>query len=163
MSPNGTNTGSTGPVDSGDFQGSARELNHVEKVVAVISGKGGVGKSLVTSVIATTLSRQGHKVGILDADITGPSIPKIFGVQGQTETSEFGIFPAVTGGGIKIISVNLLLEQDDAPAAVADPQGAIELQPGIVGEPTQCLLREEWAVVVELELLVDAVPVPCHN
>ena len=114
MSPNGTNTGSTGPVDSGDFQGSARELNHVEKVVAVISGKGGVGKSLVTSVIATTLSRQGHKVGILDADITGPSIPKIFGVQGQTETSEFGIFPALTGGRIKIISVNLLLEQDDA-------------------------------------------------
>ncbi|MGE5605068.1 MAG: P-loop NTPase [Bacteroidota bacterium] len=89
--------------------------------MAVISGKGGVGKSLVTSLLAVTLARQGGKVGILDADITGPSIPKIFGAQAQVDTSEFGIFPAKSTGGIKIISVNLLLAEDDAPVIWRGP------------------------------------------
>ncbi len=91
------------------------KFNQVEKVVAVMSGKGGVGKSTVTSVLACELARQNKKVGILDADITGPSIPKLFGLpSGGLRGSEQGILPAVTRLGIRAVSTNLLVPTEDA-------------------------------------------------
>ncbi len=93
----------------------------VKKVIAVVSGKGGVGKSLVTSLLASELARQGKKVGILDADVTGPSIPKSFGVTERPVPDADGINPVVTPEGIKIISVNLLLPSDDTPVAWRGP------------------------------------------
>lgn len=100
----------------------------VKKVVAVMSGKGGVGKSSITSLLALQLSRRGCKVGIIDADITGPSIPKIFGVNDRIKTSGGKMLPAVTTGGIKIVSINLLLEQDDDPILWKGPKvgGAVK-------------------------------------
>ncbi len=91
------------------------DFNHIKHVVAVVSGKGGVGKSMVTSLLAVELARQGKKVGILDADITGPSIPKSFGITARATQNELGIFPAVTESGIKVISVNMMLPQADTP------------------------------------------------
>lgn len=92
------------------------ELSHVKHVIGVMSGKGGVGKSSVSALIAVALARRGHKVGVMDADITGPSMPKMFGVSGQLEVNELGIFPAETEHlGIKIVSVNLMMDQEDAP------------------------------------------------
>lgn len=92
----------------------ASQFNQVDQVVAVMSGKGGVGKSLVTALLALALARQGYKVGILDADITGPSIPKLFGLQpGEVRGSAFGILPPVAAEGIKVMSVNLLLPHED--------------------------------------------------
>ncbi len=90
-------------------------FSNVKKVIAVVSGKGGVGKSLVTGLMATLMRRRGHSVGILDADITGPSIPKIFGVRDKAMGSEDGILPAETRTGIRMMSVNLLLENDTDP------------------------------------------------
>ncbi|MCQ2449125.1 MAG: Mrp/NBP35 family ATP-binding protein [Clostridia bacterium] len=91
------------------------DFNNIKHVVAVVSGKGGVGKSMVTSLLAVELARQGKKVGILDADITGPSIPKSFGVTARATQNNLGIFPATTQSGIKIISVNMMLPQADMP------------------------------------------------
>ncbi len=105
-----------------DFRCKTHELNNIKKKVAVLSGKGGVGKSLVTSLLAVTMKRRGYQVGILDADITGPSIPKIFGIDDEkAEISEFGIYPAKTGKDLKIISINLLLEKSDAPVIWRGP------------------------------------------
>ena len=105
-----------------DFICKTHELNEIKKTVAVLSGKGGVGKSLVTSLLAVEMRKKGHKVGILDADITGPSIPKIFGGDDdRADTSEFGIYPAITHNGIKIMSINLLLEKNDAPVIWRGP------------------------------------------
>ena len=97
------------------------EFNNIKHVVAVVSGKGGVGKSMVTSLLATLMSQKGYKVGILDADITGPSIPKSFGVMGNAMQNELGILPAVTKGGIKVMSVNMLLKESDAPVVWRGP------------------------------------------
>ena len=97
------------------------EFNNIKHVVAVVSGKGGVGKSMVTSLLATLMSQKGYKVGILDADITGPSIPKSFGIMGNAMQNELGILPAVTKGGIKIMSVNMLLKENDAPVVWRGP------------------------------------------
>jgi len=91
----------------------AEKLNHVKHVVAVMSGKGGVGKSLVASLLAVALRREGQEVGILDADITGPSIPKMFGINGHPTASPLGILPMPSSLGIKIMSINLLLPRDD--------------------------------------------------
>ena len=89
-------------------------FNRVERLIAVMSGKGGVGKSSVTALLAVALNRRGKKVGILDADITGPSIPKLFGLPpGGLRGSEQGILPAVTAGGIRVVSTNLLLQAED--------------------------------------------------
>lgn len=97
-------------------------LNQIKRVVAVMSGKGGVGKSTVTSLLAVGLNRLGHKVGVLDADITGPSIPRIFGVEGgNLKATEFGIVPPVTSQGNKIISVNLFLPGEDEPVIWRGP------------------------------------------
>jgi hydrogenase maturation protease len=89
------------------------EMNQFDRVVAVMSGKGGVGKSLVTGLLAVALSRQGQQVGILDADITGPSIPKMFGLTTRPLGSEGGILPVETKSGIEVMSLNLLLTHED--------------------------------------------------
>ncbi|MEA4888985.1 MAG: Mrp/NBP35 family ATP-binding protein [Clostridiaceae bacterium] len=96
-------------------------LASVRSIIGVCSGKGGVGKSLVTSLLAVGLARQGLTVGILDADITGPSIPKAFGLRGQLSGSEDGIFPAQTHSGIQVVSVNLMLENPEAPVIWRGP------------------------------------------
>ena len=90
-----------------------KELNQVSNIIAVMSGKGGVGKSLVASLIAIALNRQGNEVGILDADITGSSIPKMFGISTRPTGSDTGILPVISRTGIEIISMNLLLPQED--------------------------------------------------
>ncbi|MBN1536521.1 MAG: P-loop NTPase [Anaerolineales bacterium] len=95
--------------------GSAVEFNHIENVIAVMSGKGGVGKSFVTGLLASSLAKKGYQVGILDADITGPSIPMLFGLRGPVEPGDHGILPLQSSSGIKIISMNLLLPREDQP------------------------------------------------
>lgn len=97
------------------------EMSHIHKVVGVCSGKGGVGKSMVTALLAVLARRQGLKVGILDADITGPSIPKAFGLTQKAAGSENGIFPVRTTTGIDVMSLNLLLENDTDPVVWRGP------------------------------------------
>lgn len=97
------------------------EYSNIKKVIGVVSGKGGVGKSLVTGGLASTLRKQGYKVGILDADITGPSIPKMFGINSRAMQNELGILPAETDNGIKIMSINMLLEDTEAPVVWRGP------------------------------------------
>ena len=93
--------------------GTAVPYNHINRVVAVMSGKGGVGKSLVTGILATALASEGYKVGVLDADITGPSIPMLFGLHGPARTWS-GWHSAITKcAGIKVMSMNFLLENED--------------------------------------------------
>jgi len=89
------------------------EINRVKQIIAIMSGKGGVGKSLVTALTAILLNRQGFSVGILDADITGPSIPKMFGLSTRPRGSESGILPIISANGIEVISINLFLPSDD--------------------------------------------------
>ena len=93
----------------------------MKKVIAVVSGKGGVGKSLVTSLMAVSMQRGGHAAGILDADVTGPSVPKAFGINDKAEGCEDGIFPITSATGIKTISVNNLLENDTDPVLWRGP------------------------------------------
>jgi len=90
-----------------------KELNEVKHIVAIMSGKGGVGKSLVTGLIGVSLARRGYEVGILDADITGPSIPRMFGISGRPAGSDSGIMPVLSHLGIGIMSINLLLPNED--------------------------------------------------
>ena len=97
------------------------ELSSVKKVIGVVSGKGGVGKSLVTSLLAVLSQRSGVQTAIMDADITGPSIPKTFGVTAKAEGDEHGIFPAKTTTGIEMISINMLLENETDPVVWRGP------------------------------------------
>lgn len=97
------------------------QYSSVKKVIGVVSGKGGVGKSLVTSMMATTMNRRGHKTAILDADLTGPSIPKIFGITEKASGTKYGILPNESKTGIDIMSVNLLLENDTDPVLWKGP------------------------------------------
>lgn len=97
------------------------EYNNIKHVIGIVSGKGGVGKSMVTSMLAVALSKKGYKVGILDADITGPSIPKTFGLNGHVMQNEIGILPAETKNGIKIMSINLLLPDKESPVVWRGP------------------------------------------
>ena len=90
-------------------------FSNVKKVIAVVSGKGGVGKSLVTSLLAVLSRRNGHNTAVLDADITGPSIPKMFGIHDKAMGTEDGILPVESRTGVKLMSVNLLLENDTDP------------------------------------------------
>ncbi len=145
---------STGECPSGSSEEQASLLaplhkdSSIKKVIGICSGKGGVGKSLVTSVIASKLARQGYRVGILDADITGPSIPTAFGLKGTLKGSEEGIIPAVSHAGIEIVSVNLLMENEDAPV--------IWRGPIIAG-----LVKQFWTDVIWKELdflLIDMPP-----
>ena len=94
---------------------------HIGKVIGVVSGKGGVGKSLVTSMLAVAMSRKGYRVGIMDADITGPSIPMAFGVKDRAFGGEHGLMPQVTNTGIKVMSINLLLENAEDPVIWRGP------------------------------------------
>ena len=93
----------------------------VGKVYGIVSGKGGVGKSMVTSQLAVTMRRRGYSVGILDADVTGPSIPKAFGIHGQAVGSEAGLFPMESKGGIQVMSTNLLLPDETDPVIWRGP------------------------------------------
>lgn len=93
----------------------------VKHVIGVVSGKGGVGKSFVTASLATQMAKAGYKVGILDADITGPSIPKMFGAHGQLVGDEKGMYPYETPEGLKIVSINLLMEDEEAPVVWRGP------------------------------------------
>ena len=93
----------------------------VKHVIGVVSGKGGVGKSFVTASLAAQMAKAGYKVGILDADITGPSIPKMFGAHGQLVGDERGMYPYETPDGIKIVSINLLMEDEEAPVVWRGP------------------------------------------
>lgn len=97
------------------------QYSNVKKVIGVVSGKGGVGKSLVTSLLASATARQGYKVAVLDADVTGPSIPKSFGLTQRAAADDTGLQPVVTKNGIKIMSVNLLLEDENAPVVWRGP------------------------------------------
>ena len=99
----------------------AKEPPRVRKVIGVMSGKGGVGKSLVSGELAVMLARMGYRVGILDADITGPSIPKMFGVHEKAQGCEDGLFPVETKSGIEIMSINLLLEDETSPVVWRGP------------------------------------------
>ncbi len=97
------------------------EYNNIKHVIGVVSGKGGVGKSMVTSMLAVLMQRKGYKVGILDADITGPSIPKTFGINSRAMQNEIGILPAETKTGIKLMSVNLMLAEKESPVLWRGP------------------------------------------
>ena len=96
-------------------------FNDIKKVIAVVSGKGGVGKSMVTSLMSVNMQRRGYRTGILDADITGPSIPKAFGITEKASANEIGIFPLLSKTGIRTMSVNNLLENDTDPVVWRGP------------------------------------------
>lgn len=105
-----------------DFHISANELSDVKKIIGVVSGKGGVGKSMVTSMLAVNMRRKGYEVAVLDADITGPSIPKLFGLtEKATSLDGKNILPVLTKTGIKTISINSLLENDSDPVVWRGP------------------------------------------
>ncbi|MDO5330556.1 MAG: Mrp/NBP35 family ATP-binding protein [Bacillota bacterium] len=104
-----------------EFRAKENGNSHIKNVIAVCSGKGGVGKSLVTSLLAVNARREGYKVGILDGDITGPSIPTIFGLEGPAYGSETEIYPVDSKSGIKAISVNLLDIDKSAPVVWRGP------------------------------------------
>lgn len=99
----------------------SHECSDIKKVIAVVSGKGGVGKSLVTSMLAVSMNRMGYQTAILDADVTGPSVPKEFGIKRKAEATELGIMPIKTKTGIDIMSVNLILENDTDPVIWRGP------------------------------------------
>lgn len=109
------------PSKKEDMKIPANEYTHVKKVIGVISGKGGVGKSMVTASLARLMRAQGYSVGILDADITGPSIPKMYGLHEQAVGNELGLFPSVAKDGTRIMSINLLLESEDTPVIWRGP------------------------------------------
>jgi len=97
------------------------KLSKIKKVIGIVSGKGGVGKSLVTSLLAATAQKSGKRAAILDADVTGPSIPKVFGVTGPITGSDDGLTPAQSAGGVQIMSINLMLENDTDPVVWRGP------------------------------------------
>ncbi len=103
------------------FHTDANKHSHVKHMIGVVSGKGGVGKSSVTATLADELVKAGYKVGILDADITGPSIPKMYGVHGPTTGTEDGAYPITAHNGVKVMSINLLLDDDEQPVVWRGP------------------------------------------
>jgi len=103
------------------FLEEPNKMSKIGKVIGVVSGKGGVGKTMVSSLLATSMHRLEKNVGILDADITGPSVPKAFGIHGKADACEFGIIPAKSKMGIDVMSVNLLLENESDPVVWRGP------------------------------------------
>ena len=103
------------------FKAENNIKSNIQKVIGVVSGKGGVGKSLITSLLATHTNKMGYKTAILDADITGPSIPKAFGLEQKARTDGESIFPVLTAEGIKVISINLMLENPTDPVIWRGP------------------------------------------
>ena len=132
-----------------DCPEALKEMQKIKNVIAVMSGKGGVGKSSVTGLLAAALRQKGFKVGIMDADVTGPSIPRLFGLKtGQLQNGERGMIPAGTGSGIEVMSINLLLPREEEPV--------IWRGPIISGVIKQFWTEVEWS---ELDyLLVDLPP-----
>lgn len=104
-----------------DFSEKPHELSNIKKVIGVVSGKGGVGKSLVTSMLAVTMNRKAYNSAILDADITGPSIPKSFGITEKARANKLGLLPVKSHTGIDIMSINLLLKNDTDPVVWRGP------------------------------------------
>ena len=104
-----------------NFQAEQNIFSDVKHVIGVVSGKGGVGKSFVTASLANAMAAKGFKVGILDADITGPSIPKMYGLKGAAQADDNGIYPMVTENGIKVMSINLLLPTEETPVIWRGP------------------------------------------
>ncbi|AFM00848.1 ATPase involved in chromosome partitioning [Desulfitobacterium dehalogenans ATCC 51507] len=138
----------TGSCPTQPEKTKAQQASNIKNVIAVMSGKGGVGKSSVTSMLAVSLIRQGFKVGILDADITGPSIPRIFGLKDKANMNEVGVIPGETSHGIKVMSLNLMIPNEDDPVIW---RGSIITQ----------LVQQFWTDVVwgELDyLLIDLPP-----
>ena len=124
------------------------DRSKIKKIIGVLSGKGGVGKSYVTSLLAVYLNRQGYKVGIMDADITGPSIPKAFGIKDKAVGEDGLIYPLLSQGGIKIMSANCLLENDSDPIVWRGP-----LLGGLIKQFYEDVLWEELDY-----LLIDMPP-----
>jgi Mrp family chromosome partitioning ATPase/predicted Fe-Mo cluster-binding NifX family protein len=108
-------------AETPDFSAKPHELTHVKKVIGIVSGKGGVGKSLVTSMLAVTMNRRGYHTAILDADVTGPSIPKAFGLHEKAVGNPMGLLPVKSKSGIDIMSINLLLSNDTDPVVWRGP------------------------------------------
>jgi Mrp family chromosome partitioning ATPase len=136
------------PMTRANIEGKASACNHIRCVAAVMSGKGGVGKSFVTGLLASALGRDGYQVGILDADVTGPSIPMLFGLKGPVQPGTVGIRPLVTPGGTRVISMNLLLASEDQPIIWRGP---------LIGKAiTQLWGDVEWGTLDYL--LVDLPP-----
>lgn len=130
------------------FQVDANAYSEIGHVIGVVSGKGGVGKSMVTASMANALAAKGCRVGILDADITGPSIPKMYGLRGPATADDEGIYPMITGNDIKVISINLMMPDEESPVIWRGPVIA-----GVV--------KQFWSDVIwgELDyLLVDMPP-----
>ena len=119
----------------------------IKKVIGVVSGKGGVGKSFVTASLANEMAYRGYKVGIMDADITGPSIPRMYGLKGAAVADENGIYPMETGNDIKVMSINLMLPQEDAPVIWR-------------GQILANMVKQFWTDVVwgELDYLFEDMP-----
>ena len=147
MSSCNGNCSSCGSTSCGDRKQESllAQLNpkaKVKRVIAVVSGKGGVGKSTVTSMLAVAMARQGKRVGILDADITGPSAPTAFGVTECQGASEDGIYPALSRGGIQVMSINLLLDNPADPVIWCGPviAGAVkQFWTDVIWEDVDCL------------------------
>ena len=108
-------------TDPQDFRKPLNPHSHVGKVIAVMSGKGGVGKSLVTCSLAAAMANRGRNAGILDADITGPSVPMAFGMHGQAAADEEGIYPAESKSGVKVMSLNLIAQNETDPVVWRGP------------------------------------------
>ena len=126
MSSCSGNCSTCGSSDCGDRKKESllaqpNPKSNVKKVIAVVSGKGGVGKSTVTAMLAAGMSKKGKRVGVLDADITGPSAPTAFGVNECQGASEEGLYPAMSKGGIQVMSINLLLDDASAPVVWRGP------------------------------------------
>ena len=110
-----------GQAEKESFLAEMNQYSSIKKVIGVVSGKGGVGKSFVTASLAAQMNKLGYSVGILDADITGPSIPKMFGVKGPATGTEMGIMPVEAKDGTKIMSLNLLVDDEEAPVIWRGP------------------------------------------
>lgn len=104
-----------------DLMAPLNASSSVAHVFAIVSGKGGVGKSMTTAMLASLFARKGYKVGVLDADVTGPSMPRMFGAQVRATGDDLGINPVVTASGIKLMSINLLLEDEESPVVWRGP------------------------------------------
>lgn len=108
-------------MDKEQFKAEQNAFSNIDHVIGIVSGKGGVGKSFVTASLANAMAAQGFRVGILDADITGPSIPKMYGLHGKAEVDGNGIYPPLTENGIEIMSTNLILDGEEDPVVWRGP------------------------------------------
>ena len=104
-----------------EFSAEMNAFSNINHVIGVVSGKGGVGKSMVAASLANAMAAQGFRVGILDADITGPSIPKMYGLHDRAHGDDNGIYPPLTANGIEVMSTNLILEGEEEPVIWRGP------------------------------------------